>query len=69
MQDVEKISGTFYTIDGAAKELGKHRTTISRWIKEGRLPVIRLAHVALTPEEAILRCNGFEPKVSVESKV
>ena len=53
VQGVQKISGTYYTIEGAALELGKHRNTISRWIKEGRLPAIRLGSAVLIPEEAI----------------
>ena len=53
VQGVQKISGTYYTIEGVAVELGKHRNTISRWIKEGRLPIIRIGNSALIPEEAI----------------
>lgn len=37
MEEVQKISGTYYTIGGAALELGKHRNTVSRWIREGKL--------------------------------
>ena len=58
MQDPGKISGTYYTMNGAASELGKHRNTVSRWIKEGRLPIIRIGNSALIPEEAILRCQA-----------
>lgn len=53
MQEVQKISGTYYTMNGAASELGKHRNTVSRWIKEGRLPIVRIGNSAQIPEEAI----------------
>ena len=53
VQGLQKISGTYYTIAGAAVELGKHRNTVARWIKEGRLPPIRLGNAILIPEEAI----------------
>ena len=60
MQEVPKvkISGTYYTMEGAASELGKHRNTVSRWIKEGRLPIIRIGNSALIPEEAIRDLAG-----------
>ena len=55
MQGVQKISGTYYTINGAAQELGKHRNTVRRWIRESRLPVIRLGNTVLISEDTI-RC-------------
>ena len=42
------ISGSFYTIGEAAAQLGRHRNTIARWGKEGRLPITRLGNTALT---------------------
>ena len=51
------------TMNGAALALEKHRNTVSRWIKEGRLPIIRLGNTALIPEEAIralLKDGQFE---------
>ena len=53
VQGVQKISGTYYTMDGAVAVLGKHRNMISRWIKEGRLPMIRIGNSTLIPEDAI----------------
>ena len=54
----QKISGTYYTASGAAVELGKHRNTITRWVREGRLPAIRLGSAVLIPEEAIRDLAG-----------
>lgn len=53
MQGVQLVSGTYYTAGGAAALLGKHRNTITRWVKEGRLTAIRLGNAVLIPEEAI----------------
>ena len=63
VQGVQKINGTYYTIEGAAAELGKHRNTISRWIKEDRMPVTKIGNAVLISEEAIcalLRNTQFE---------
>ena len=53
MEGIKVISGTYYTAGGAAATLGKHRNTITRWVKEGKLPAIRLGSAVLIPEEAI----------------
>ena len=45
------ISGTFYTIGEVADKLQKNRLTIRRWIQAGKLPIIRVGHVALIREE------------------
>ena len=57
-QWVQRISGTYYTASGAAVLLGKHRNTVCRWVKEGRLPAIRLGSAVLIPEEAIRGLAG-----------
>lgn len=35
---------SLYTIGEVAKIVGVHRTTVSGWIKEGRLEAIRFGH-------------------------
>lgn len=58
MQGVQVISGTYYTVSGAAVELERHRNTITRWVNEGRLPAIKLGRAFLIPEEAIRDLAG-----------
>ena len=59
---IEKISGTYYTASGAAVQLGKHRNTITRWVKEGKLPAIKLGTAVLIPEEAICALRNKQPE-------
>ena len=49
------ISGTYYSIGEVAKELGRHRNTVSRWIREGRLSAIRVGNIALISKEDLDR--------------
>ena len=41
------ITGTFYTLGEAANKLGKHRNTVARWIRDGKLPATQLGNVVL----------------------
>ena len=52
------ISGSFYTIGEAAAQLGRHRNTIARWGKEGRLPITRLGNTALIRKEDVDRLKA-----------
>ena len=47
------ITGTFYTLGEVASKLQKHRNTVARWIKEGKLPATQLGNVVLIRQEDV----------------
>ena len=49
------ITGTFYTLGEVANRLQKHRNTVARWIKQGKLPAIHLGNVVLVRKEDVER--------------
>ena len=51
----QKLDDEFYTINGVAKILKMHHTTIRRAIKEGRLRAFRLGKKWLIKKEDIER--------------
>ena len=53
------ITGTFYTIGEAAIQLKKHQNTVSNWVKQGQLPVIRMGNIALIREEDLKLVDGL----------
>ncbi len=51
------ISGTFYTLQEAASLLRKDRHTVSRWIKEGKLPARRVGNLVLIRKQDVQRAE------------
>jgi excisionase family DNA binding protein len=54
------ITGSFYTIGEAARKLKRHRNTIARWIREGKVNAIHLGNVVLIREEDIAELESEE---------
>jgi len=50
---LEQILGDFYTLGDAAKMIGVSRVTLWRWIKSGRLKVVRVGREVLIEKRLV----------------